>query len=66
VSQNDVETFQSEEDISKIYLFSEKELTPPIFSALSSGFRNRIRFAFVHKSEETQEAQQALVPQFHI
>jgi len=47
-------------------LFSEKESSPPIYSALTTGFRNRIRFAFVNKSEKTQEAQQALVPQFQI
>ena len=52
-TKKDVESFQSEDGIAKIYLFSEKELTPPIYSALTSGFKNRIRFAFVAKSEET-------------
>jgi hypothetical protein len=52
VTKKDVEAFQSEDGISKIYLFSEKELSPPIYSALTSGFKNRIRFAFVPKSED--------------
>jgi hypothetical protein len=47
-------------------LFSEKELTPPIYSALTQQFRNRIRFAFVPKVGETLEAQQLLLPQFKI
>jgi hypothetical protein len=62
VTQKDVRHFQNEDGISKVYLFSEKELTPPIYSALTQQFRNRIRFAFVPKVGETLEAQQLLLP----
>lgn len=44
--------FRAEPDIAHLYLFSAKSTTPPIFSALTSQFNNRARFAFVQESAE--------------
>jgi len=44
----DVEQFAEESGIQKVYLFSAKQKVPPIYKALTSEFRNRLRFAFVN------------------
>ena len=46
-SENDYYTIKNEQGISKIYLYTEKEQTPPIFAALSANYRDRIRFVTV-------------------
>lgn len=46
--REDVDDFQAEDGISKVYLFTAKQKVPPIYKALSQHFRNRLRFAYVH------------------
>jgi len=40
-----------DKDINRVILFSKKAKTPPIFKALTSLYRDRVRFGFV--SSET-------------
>ena len=48
MTKEDAVQFSAESDIKKVYLFSAKQKVPPIYKALSSTFRNRLRFAFVN------------------
>ena len=41
------EQFENEEGISKVYLFTTKKTTPPIYQALAANYNNRLRFAVV-------------------
>lgn len=50
----DVLKFQSELDIAKVYLFSNKAKTPPIYAALTTQFFNQVRFAFVRKDDNNE------------
>lgn len=47
-TKTDADQFADETGIQKVYLFSSKQKVPPIYKALSSEFRNRLRFAFVN------------------
>ena len=55
VSEADAEQFENEEGISKVYLFTTKKTTPPIYQALAANYNNRLRFAVVKKSSAVSE-----------
>ena len=55
VSEADAEQFENEEGISKVYLFTTKKATPPIYQALAANYNNRLRFAVVKKSSAVSE-----------
>lgn len=55
VTEEDAEQFQHEEGINKVYLFSTKKQTPPIYQALAANFNNRLRFATVKKGSAVSE-----------
>ena len=48
----DADEFAAEEGIAKVYLFSAKQKVPPIYKALATNFRNRLRFAFVQAESD--------------
>ena len=48
----DADEFAAEEGIGKVYLFSAKQKVPPIYKALATNFRNRLRFAFVQAESD--------------
>ena len=50
--RSDATEFASEDDISRVYLFSAKQKVPPIYKALATNYYNRIRFAFVQVESE--------------
>ena len=54
-SEEDAEQFDQEEGINKVYLFSTKKATPPIYQALAANFNNRLRFAVVKKASPISE-----------
>lgn len=54
-SEEDAEQFETEEGINKVYLFTSKKATPPIYQALAANFTNRLRFAVVRKAHPVHE-----------
>ena len=48
MTREDADQFAAESGIQKVYLFSSKQKVPPIYKALSTNYRNRLRFAFVN------------------
>lgn len=55
ITEEDAEQFEHEEGINKVYLFSTKKATPPIYQALAANFNNRLRFAVVKKQNPIWE-----------
>ena len=55
ISETDAEQFEQEEGINKVYLFSTKKQTPPIYQALAANFNNQLRFAIVKKGSVISE-----------
>lgn len=47
-TRDDANQFAAEEGIKKVYLLSAKQKVPPIYKALSTHFRNRLRFGFTN------------------
>lgn len=43
---NEYTKFNAEDDIAKVYLISGKNTPSPLYGALTSNFRNKVRFAF--------------------
>jgi hypothetical protein len=47
---DEVKKFQSETGISRVYLFSSKMEVPKIFGALTTNFKNTVRFGFIQEN----------------
>lgn len=47
--------FVAEKGIHKVFLFTKKEKVPPLYAAITSLFRNRIRFAIVNVNTKDSE-----------
>lgn len=55
ITEEDVEQFDAEEGISKVFLFSTKKATPPIYQALAANLNNQLRFAIIKKQHPIAE-----------
>lgn len=53
--QDDADQFAEEKGINKVYLFSTKKATPPIYQALAANLNNRMRFAIIKKQYAVAE-----------
>jgi hypothetical protein len=53
---SDYQKFSAQDGISKVYLLSAKSTPSPIYSALTSNFRDRVLFAFSSEQKDTDVA----------
>ena len=49
-SNKDFKRFNDKLDVNAFFLFSEKKKVPPMFKALSTQFKDKIKFAFIQES----------------